>query len=230
MAVAEPAGRPMRVVVAGASGFGRESLDVLEAMISAGASLEILGVVDDGPSETNLTKLADRGIAYLGTLEQWLAEGDRDVHYVLGIGSPSVRRRLVARLDEVGFRPFTAVHPTATFGARTTLDEGVVVCAGAVVSTNVRLGRHVHVNPNATIGHDAVLRNYVSINPAAVISGEVEIGEDTLVGAAATVLQNLTVGERTVIGAGAVVTKNVPSDVVVKGVPGTWQPVKRNGA
>ena len=222
MAIVEPSASVTRVVVVGASGFGRETLDVLEAMITAGASIAILGVLDDGPSQANLTRLADRDIAYLGTLEKWLAEGDRETRYVLGIGSPAVRRRIVTRLDAEGLQPLTAVHPTATFGARTKLLDGVVVCAGAAISGNVRLGRHVHVNPHATIGHDTVLHDYVSINPAATISGEVEIGEETLVGAAATVLQNLTVGERTVIGAGAVATKDVPNDVVVTGVPGRW--------
>jgi len=211
-----------RVVVVGASGFGRETLDVLEAMVAAGRSIDITGVVDDQPSEMNLQRLANRNVAYLGTMEQWLSKADRKDKFVLGIGSPSVRRYLVAQLEKAGLTPFTAVHPTATFGARTQLLDGVVVCAGATVSTNVRLGRYVHVNPHATIGHDAVLYDFVSINPAATISGEVEIGEGTLVGAAATILQNLTVGERTVVGAGAVVTKNMPSEVVVKGVPGTW--------
>lgn len=212
-----------RVVVIGASGFGRECLDVLEAMKDAGTDLEIIGVVDDSPAPINLERLADRGVAYLGTREQWLAtEGAPDARYVLGIGSPEVRRRIVAELDAAGLRPFTAIHPSATFGARCTLGEGVVVCAGAAISNNVRLGRHVHVNPNATIGHDADLRDFVSINPAVVISGEVVIGEETLVGAAATVLQGLTVGERTILGSGSVVTKHVPDGVTVKGVPGVW--------
>lgn len=212
-----------RVVVIGASGFGRESLDVLEAMIESGTQLEILGVVDDAISDVDRQRLADRGVPFLGTREEWLGTQPGPVSYVLGIGSPVVRRRLVGELDAAGLRPFTAVHPSATFGASTTLAEGVVVCAGAAISNNVRLGRHVHVNPNATIGHDADLRDFVSINPAAVISGVVVVGEETLVGAAATVLQQLTVGERVVVGAGAVVTKDVPSDVVVKGVPGRWE-------
>ncbi|TBT82575.1 acetyltransferase [Propioniciclava sinopodophylli] len=210
------------VVVIGASGFGRECLDVLDAMVAAGADLRVLGVVDDAIAEVNVERLAARGVPFLGTRAAWLATDPGPVAYVLGIGSPGVRRRLVAELDAVGLRPFTAIHPSATFGAKVVLDEGVVVCAGAAVSNNVRLGRHVHVNPNATIGHDADLRDFVSINPAAVISGEVVVGSATLVGAAATVLQGLTVGERTVIGAGAVVTKSVPSDVVVVGVPGRW--------
>lgn len=215
-----------RVVVVGASGFGRESLDVLDAMACAGVTLVVEGVLDDAPSAANLERLAARGVRYLGPIGEWLASGPVGVRYVLAIGSPAVRRKLVARFDAAGLTPMIAVHPSATFGVRTTLDDGVVVCAGAVVSTNVRLGRHVHVNPNATIGHDADLRPFVSINPAAVISGEVIVGEETLVGAAATVLQNLTVGERVVVGAGAVVTKDVPDDVVVKGVPGRWDPAE----
>ena len=121
-----------------------------------------------------------------------------------------------------GLASFTAVHPSAAAGWGCVFDVGVVVCAGVTISTNVKLGRHVHVNPNATIGHDSVLCQFVSVNPAAVISGEVTIKEGALIGAAATILQGLTVGERSVIGAGAVVTKDVPPDVVVKGVPGVW--------
>jgi sugar O-acyltransferase (sialic acid O-acetyltransferase NeuD family) len=213
---------PERVVVVGASGFGRECLDVLEAMAAIGEPVEVAGVVDDGPSEPNLERLAARGVSYLGTVEEWLTAVDGERRYVLGVGSPEVRRRLVTRLEDAGARPFTAIHPSATFGARCELGEGVVVCAGAAVSTNVLLGRHVHVNPNATIGHDVVLADFVSVNPAAVISGEVTVGERSLIGAAATVLQGLSVGEDTVLGAGCVVTKDVPEGAVVMGIPGKW--------
>lgn len=212
----------IQIIVVGASGFGREVLDVLEAMIASGEPIQIIGVLDDAPSELNLGRLADRGVSCLGTVDEWLAQGDKDARFVLGIGSPGIRRRVVAKMAGAGLSPLTAVHPNASFGSRTQMMEGVVVCAGAVISTNVQIGRYAYVNPNATIGHDAVLHDYVSVNPNATVSGEVEIGEETLVGASATILQNLTVGERTVIGAGAVVTKNVPSDVVVKGVPGVW--------
>lgn len=221
---------PERVAVVGASGFGRECLDVLEAMGAAGTAVEVVGVVDDAPSELNLDRLAARGVPSLGTLDEWLAAGEAPVRYVLGIGSPEVRRRLVRRLEDAGARPFTAIHPSATFGSRVDVGEGVVVCAGATVSTNVRLGRHVHVNPSATVGHDAVLGDFVSVNPAAVISGEVTVGEASLIGAASTILQGLSVGARAVVGAGSVVTRDVPSHVVVKGVPGAWQPVAASPA
>lgn len=210
------------VVVVGASGFGREALDVLDAMIAAGAGIEITGVLDDMPSAANLGRLADRGVKYLGKIDRFLTNRTGAQSFLLAIGSPTIRRRLVEKFEAAGHKPFTAVHPSATFGARTTLAGGVVVCAGAAVSNNVRLGRHVHVNPNATIGHDADLHDFVSINPAAVISGEVIVGAETLVGAGAIVLQNLTVGERVTVGAGAVVTKDTPDDVTAVGVPARW--------
>lgn len=211
-----------RVVMVGASGFGREALDVLEAMQAAGAAVDVLGVIDDRPSPENLQRLAERGVAYLGTITDWLADEPAAAAYVLGIGSPTVRRVLVEKLDAHGCRPFTAIHPGASIGSRATIGPGVVICAGAVISTNVRLARHVHVNPNATVGHDAVLGEFCSLNPGSVISGEVTIEPGVLVGASATVLQQLTVGADTTVGAAALVTKDVPSGVVVKGVPGAW--------
>lgn len=213
---------PEMVVVIGASGFGRECLDVLVAMATAGAEIQISGVLDDNPSLANIQRLADREVAYLGALDDWVAKPALHARYVLGIGNPRVRRTLADKLDSAGMRPFTAVHPSSTKGFGSVFGDGVVVCAGATISTNVKLDRHVHVNPNATIGHDSVLHEFVSVNPAAVISGEVVILEGALVGAAATILQGLSIGERSVIAAGAVVTRDVPPAVVVKGVPGTW--------
>ena len=210
------------VTVIGASGFGREALDVLEAMRHAGADLTISGVIDDNPSEVNLDRLRDREISYLGGLENWLGHGVTGRPFVVGIGNPAIRERLAARIEGAGAVPFTAIHPSATIGSRSSFSPGSVVCAGVAISTNVQLGRHVHVNPNATVGHDSILEDYVSLNPGSIISGEVLVGKRTLVGAGATVLQQLNVGPGSLIGAGAVVTKSVPASVVVKGVPGRW--------
>ena len=124
-------------------------------------------------------------------------------------------------MEEQFYLVFPVVLALSWFLARRLRARWVpaTVSAGVAISTNVRLGRHVHINPNATIGHDAVLGDFVSVNPGAVVSGEVTIGTGTLVGAAATVLQGLSVGEETVVGAGAVVTRAVPMESTVAGVP-----------
>ena len=243
------------IVVIGAAGFGRETLDVITAMIAAGADVEIAGVVDDAPSGADVARLAARGTAYLGTVAAYLealetldsgevldsgetldpggAPGPRAggpasspgrPSFVVGIGSPAVRRRLVERLEAAGLAPFTAIHPTASIGSLTTLGAGAVICAGVVISTGVTIGRHVHLNPRSILGHDAILGDYASVNPGAVVSGAVTIGPGVLVGAAATVLQLLDVGAGAVIGAGAVVTHSVPAGATAIGVPARWEP------
>lgn len=214
--------RRRRVVVVGASGFGRECLDVVEAMVAAGSELDLVGVVDDDPSPANLDRLAARGVSHLGSLTDFIGAGDTAVGYVLGVGKPHTRAVLVEQLDAAGFAAVPAIHPSAVIGSVPSFGPGVVICSGAVISTNVQLGRHVHINPNATVGHDAVLAEFVSINPGAVVSGEVVVGVGTLVGASATILQGLLVREDVVVGAGAVVTRNVPRAVTIKGVPGSW--------
>lgn len=223
-ACAEDAG-PVDVTIIGAGGFGRECLDVVEAVEAAHpGSYRVLGVVDCSPSDTARRRLADRDVPWLGSLDDWLA--DRPTSwFVVAIGSPEVRAGVAARLEAAGLEPATIVHPAATIGTRSALGPGSVVCAGAQVSTGVTLGRHVHVNPNATIGHDTVLADHVSVNPGAVVSGDATVEPRTLVGAGAVVLQGLTVGHGSVIGAAACVTRDVEPGTTCVGVPA--RPLRR---
>lgn len=209
-----------RIVVVGAGGFGREALDVIEAINAA--SIEpvwrVEGVLDDNPAANQLERLADRNYDYLGKTDATI-QGTQTIFFTIGIGSPTVRATMAAMLLRNGWTPVTLVHPSAVIGSMSELAEGTIVCAGVQLSTNIDLGRYVHLNPGAVVGHDTVLKDFVSVNPGAIISGEVEIQERALVGAGAIILQGLVVGQDSIVGAGACVTKNVKSGLVVKGVP-----------
>lgn len=206
--------------IVGAGGFGRETIDVAEAAARAaepGEGWLIAGVFDDAPSEANVSRLADRDVPYLGPIPDRPPFPDAAV--VVAIGTPATRQRIVTRLQGAGWTFPTIVHPNAVLGSRVTMGEGVVICGGAQITTNVHLGDHVHVNLNATLGHDAVVGNFVSINPAAAVSGEVNISDCVLVGVGAAILQGLAIGDGAVVGAAACVTRDVPHAAVVKGVP-----------
>ena len=182
----------------------------------------MLGVVDDSPSDLNLERLNARGYRHLGTTAEVLVSS-RTARYTLGIGTPATRRIVAEKLEAGGWQPVTLIHPSASVGSNTGVGEGSIICGGVQVSTNSRLGRHVHLNPNATIGHDAELADYVSINPGAIVSGEVRISTNVLVGSGAVILQGLSVAANCTIGASACVTHDVPPASVVRGIPGRWE-------
>ncbi|GAA2043638.1 acetyltransferase [Yaniella flava] len=215
----------VEVVVIGAGGFGRETLDVIEAHNSDVRAqskfehlIDVIGVADDLPSPQNLQRLEDRDYTYLGTVDEVVAKTS-PMRFILAIGAPKIKDLVDNKLLSVGWRALTVVHPAATVGTRCVLGEGSVICSGAQISTNARFGRHVHVNPNATIGHDTILEDYVSVNPGAVISGEVIVQRRTLVGAASVILQGLKIGHSGIIGASACVVKDMDPMATVVGVP-----------
>jgi sugar O-acyltransferase (sialic acid O-acetyltransferase NeuD family) len=209
------------LVVIACGGHGREVVGIARAVNRASGGhngWEIVGVVDDQPSEANLDRLGRLGVTFLGGLE-WLEKTDADTRYLIGIGDPRVRRNVAYRVADYGLTPARLVHPTATLGADVELADGVVIFAGARITTNVRLGRHVHINQNATVGHDTSIGDYVSVNPLAAISGDCRLEPGVLVGTTASVLQGRTVGADATVGAGACVTRDVRPGLVVKGVP-----------
>lgn len=208
-----------QIVVVGAGGFGRETLDVIEAVIEAGGAWELLGVVDSGPSEADLKRLALRGVAYLGTEDDWLPTVSGDERFIIAIGSPIFREKVARRFEEARLRPTTVIHPRAVVGSQARIGDGVVIASGAQISTNVTIGDYVHLNPGSIVGHDATLADFVSVNPGAIVSGNVVVERMTLLGAGSVVLQGLTVRSGSTVGAAACATKDVAAGTTVIGVP-----------
>ncbi len=208
------------IVIVGAGGFGREVIDVVEAINAETREphWKVRGVVDDAPSRVNLRRLAARDIEFLGGTEL-LAAWAGETSFVVGIGSPHVRRRIAERFEDAGLDAATLVHPSVTRGFDVRIGPGSVICAGVRLTTNISIGRHVHLNLNSTVGHDSSLGDYVSVNPLASISGDCAIENDVVIGVAGVILNGLTVGRGSVVGGSACVVKDVPPDVVVKGVP-----------
>lgn len=208
---------PEPIVIIGAGGHGREVEHVIRAINAVRPTWTVTGFVDDSPTEATIDLVRRLGSDVIGGVGELLT-GPRTA-YVIGIGSGAARRRIDARLSEAGWEAAVLVHPDASVGHDVELGPGTVVCAGVTATTNIRCGRHVHLNRTCAIGHDSVLDDYVTVHPLSSVSGTVHLEEGVTVGTTAAVLQNLTVGAESVVGAGAVVVDDVPAGVTVKGVP-----------
>lgn len=202
------------VVIVGAGGFGREVLDVIEAADAASPRFRLVGFVDDNTRHQRI--LAARGAELLDGFDDLRASG---ASFVVAVAAPDARRKLVLRAEEAGLVSADVWHPTAVSGAVNTIGEGVVACAHVSLTTNITLGRHVHLNLNTTVGHDCTFGDFVTVNPGANISGSVELGDGVTVGTGAVIIQGVTVGEGTTVGAGAIVTRDLPARVVAMGAP-----------
>jgi sugar O-acyltransferase (sialic acid O-acetyltransferase NeuD family) len=199
------------VIVVGAGGHGRELADIVQAIGAEDASVSLLGIVDDATADRLL--LARCRFRFLGASES-ITQRDVDVH--IGVGDPTARQRLDHRLD----RPASPlIHPTATVGTASDLAAGTVLAQGVVVTTNVSIGRHTHVNVGASISHDCRLGSYVTVCPGVTLTGAVVVADRAFIGARATILPGISIGADAVIGAGAVVTKDVPAKTTVTGIP-----------
>jgi acetyltransferase-like isoleucine patch superfamily enzyme len=93
------------------------------------------------------------------------------------------------------------------------------VCSHASLTNNITLGRHVHINLNCTIGHDAVIDDYVTLSPLVAVSGNVRIEECGFLGTGATINPGVSIGAGAVVGSGAAIVHDVPAGTTVVGVP-----------
>ena len=204
--------RPL--VIIGAGGHGREILDVVEAINSVTPTYRLLGFLDDREPDPEL--LNREGGGYLGSVDM-LASFEAE--YIIGIGSGVSRRAVDDRIRGFGRRAATLVHPLASLGSSVRLQCGVMIAAGARVTTNVVIGEHTHLNCNSTVGHDCRLGDFVTLSPGSHLSGNVYLMDGVTMGVGSVVIEGKTVGYETLVGAGAVVIADIPARVTAVGVP-----------
>lgn len=207
-----------RVVIVGAGGHGRDTLDVFEACnVARPGSWQVVGFVselasDHGREHAGVPVLGDWG---------WF-EGQEPAsrpHIVCAVGDPALRRRFAARASALGLSFATVVHPAAVLPPRAAIGEGGIVSAGVVTTSSIRLGAHVILNLGCTVAHDVVLGDFVTLAPGVHLSGHVQVAEGCDLGTGAVVLPKVRIGANTIVGAGAVVTRDLPADCTAVGVP-----------
>ena len=179
------------IVVVGAGGFGRETLDVIEAINAARKRPRwtVLGVADDAPRTWPSPDWQ------LGAICIWVAPprcslSARQGFYAIGVGRPEAKRDIAGAFDGAGWGAATLAHPRAEIGHGSCARIGRDHLRGRAIVNEYRHRSARACKPwsdHRSRCHPG--RTDVSINPGAVASGEVRIGALALIGAGAVVIQ-----------------------------------------
>lgn len=205
-----------KIAVFGSGGFGREVKMLIDQINDVNPEWEFLGYFDDNQEKGALIN----GASILGGINELNQYSESILHIVLAVGDPKAKKSILSKLGNTYIKFARLVHPSVYIGKdNVVIGEGVIICAGVVVTVNVSIEDHVILNLSCTVGHDTNIGRYSSFMPAVNISGEVMIREGVYVGTGVKIINQLTIGEWTTVGAGAVVAKSLPAKCTAIGIP-----------
>lgn len=202
-----------KIIIVGAGGFGRELLQWIKDVNEEKATWEIEGFIDD-----NMDALKGVEIDYdvIGTIKNWQPKEEEE--FALAIGSPELKRKVVAELKERGARFATVIHPTALVSEYASYGEGFVMFPYSKLSCNSTAGDFVTLL-STPIGHDNVIGDFTVISGGCNIIRNVKIGQDVFVAAGVCIAQDVAIGDGAYLGLGSVVLKDIKPGAKVFGNP-----------
>lgn len=218
---ADAAGPGIRsLVIVGAGGFGREVLQYVREAMALQGGYAVKGFLDDVPPDLDRFGLDVPVLG--GTHDYAFAPDDRAL---IAVGDPSARLALAARLEALGARFVTLVHPLAYVSEEAVLGVGCIVAPFATIGAHARVGDHAVLTFYASAGHDTTIGRGCGFSPHAVANGGSTLGEGVFLGAYAVVNPLQSVGTGSKVAAGSVVYHPIPPGVLAVGNPAKPRPL-----
>ncbi|MDM0551479.1 acetyltransferase [Clostridium perfringens] len=202
------------LVIVGAGGFGREVAWLVEDINEVSKEWNLIGFIDEN-KEMHETLI--NGYEVLGGID-WLK--DKDIYYVCAIGNSKIRKDIVEKINKFQVKAATIIHPSVLMNKKyVEVGEGSIICASSILTVNIKLGKHVILNLDCTVGHDAILKDFVTVYPSVNISGNCRINECVELGTGTQIIQGKIIGDNTIVGAGSVVVRDIEANKTAVGVP-----------
>lgn len=178
---------------------------------------KVAGIFDDNSKLEQVLEV--KVIGDIESLFQLLSVSVKPIHLVMAIGNNQHRKNIISQLEGENIFWETIVHPSAIVDVTVAIGVGTVVCAGAIIQAEAKIGRHNIINTAATVDHDCVLSDFIHIAPGVNLAGNVQIQEGTFMGVGSSVIPQVSIGPWSVIGSGATVVEDLEGFATYIGLP-----------
>lgn len=202
-----------KLCIYGCGGLGREILDIACRL----DLWDSICFVDDHVQNKEVNKIS------VDSLENILSKNSPDsLEFVIAVGEPSARQAIYKKLIKHSLNCINFYSPDFEQSAFTTIKEGTIVHAGAIITCNTSIGAGCLISKQAVVGHDVEIGDFCVISPNASVNGGSKVGKGTYIGAGAIIRNGVVIGENSIIGMGAVVLKDVEENSVMVGNPAVF--------
>lgn len=146
----------------------------------------------------------------------------RDDIFVVAIGDPRLKRRLIAPLrlkgaEFVSLRTRVLMSDRVRFGAS-------VFGENARISVDCLIGDFAFIGDECVVGHDATVSDYAHVGTRSFLAGRVHVGEEAVIHPMSSVAIGVRIGRGATVGLGSVVFHDVPDGATVVGNPARTLP------
>ncbi len=204
----------------GASGLGQEVLELSKIVNNKENNWDKFIFIDDG----DVPEIVSNCKVY--TYEEAKLKYASNLQIVMGIGEPTTRERLFAKIKADDIETPNLIHPNVHIPESVSIGSGVIIQTGCYVSVNVTIQDYVYLQPMCAIGHDSVLKKGCIISTMDSIAGAVTVGQCTYIGMSSAVKELVKIGDYSIIGMGSMVFKDIPDEMIAMGNPA--RPMKKN--
>ncbi len=202
-----------KIGIIGAGGFGKEVLCCLIDSIGH-TDLKIEDIACFLVSDEHLSAESVLNVPVLPLS----AFNPTEYDVVVAIGDPMSRKKIVEKLPpNTTFA--TIIHPTAVVSKWVSIGEGSIITAGSILTCDIKIGKHAHINLLTTVGHDCTIGDYFTTAPSVNISGHCQFGDCVYIGTNASIRDRVRICSDVTVGMGSVVVKNISESGVYFGNP-----------
>lgn len=210
----------LKIAIYGTGGSGIDSLWTIKDCNKKLKQFEIIGFIND---DKKMKGKIVSGYPVLGGMNWFSTNEAKNVQCVVAIADPRNRKKLVTKLEKMGIKFPTIIHPSVIFSEFKEIGEGVIIQAGCIFGAETSLANHVQINLDCTIGHNSRLEDYVTLATGVHINGNNHLNEGAFVGTGVVTKEKITIGKWSIVAGGSCAIRDIKEYCMYAGVPATMK-------